>query len=339
MKRYLQARFAAWVKKRQGVDVLPVTIHRRRLYILPTRAGVAFSALLLVMLIAGLNYSNSLALLLTFMLGGFAVVVMHQCHRNLLGVTLNGIAAPGCFAGEIARLPLVLANSAKLTRHQIEGSLPGGERQAADLPKQSVRNLEVLMRTVKRGIVRVERVRISTSYPFGLFRSWAWIHLPIDVTVYPRPKGSLPMPQDSGTRTGHRSRLATGTEEWLGLRDFRDGDSPRQVAWKAYARGAPLLVKEYSSAGADQRLFDFAALGSLELEARLEQLARWVVDAETREERYALITPDARIGPDHGPEHRHRCLSTLARHGLLPLTQTGAQPTGSALRSARASAK
>jgi uncharacterized protein (DUF58 family) len=100
------------------------------------------------------------------------------------------------------------------------------------------------------------------------------------------------------------------------LRDFRDGDSPRQVAWKAYARGAPLLVKEYSSAGADQRLFDLAALGSLELEARLEQLARWVVDAEARDERYVLVTPASRTGPDHGPEHRHRCLSVLARHGL-----------------------
>jgi uncharacterized protein (DUF58 family) len=328
VKRYLQARFAAWVKRRQGADVLPVTIHRRRLYILPTRAGVAFSALLLVMLIAGLNYSNSLALLLTFMLGGFAVVVMHQCHRNLLGVTLNGAAPPACFAGETARLPLVLANSAKLTRHQIEGSLPGGERYAADLPGHSVRNLEVLVRTAKRGVLRIERVRISTSYPFGLFRAWAWVHLPIDVTVYPRPKGALPMPQDSGTRAGQRSRLATGTEEWLGLRDFRDGDSPRQVAWKAYARGAPLLVKEYSSAGTDQRLFDFAALGSLELESRLEQLARWVVDAEAREERYALVTPDARVGPDHGPEHRHRCLSVLAKHGLAPIAPPNAQRAG-----------
>jgi uncharacterized protein (DUF58 family) len=316
VKRYLQARFAAWVKRRQGADVLPVTIHRRRLYILPTRAGVAYSALLLVMLVAGLNYSNSLALLLTFMLGGFAVVVMHQCHRNMLGVTLNGIAAPACFAGETARLPLRLANSARLARRQIEGSLSGGERYALDLPGHSVRNLEVLLSTANRGILHVERVRLSTSYPFGLFRAWAWVHFPIEVTVYPRPTGALPMPEDSGTRVGQKSRLATGTEEWLGLREFRDGDSPRQVAWKAYARGAPLLVKEYSSAGSDHRLFDFSALASPQIEKRLEQLSRWIVDAESRSERYTLVTPDARIGPDHGPEHRHRCLSALARHGL-----------------------
>ena len=47
-----------------------------------------------------------------------------------------------------------------------------------------------------------------------------------------------------------------GADEWLGLRPFRDGDSPRQVDWKAYARDAPLLVKEYSAAGAEMRIFD-----------------------------------------------------------------------------------
>jgi uncharacterized protein (DUF58 family) len=105
----------------------------------------------------------------------------------------------------------------------------------------------------------------------------------------------------------------------MSLRDFRDGDSPRQVAWKAYARGAPLLVKEYSSSiGAELRVFDFASLASLDLEPRLEQLARWVVEAEAQGQSYALIMPATRIEPDHGPEHRHRCLSALARFGTEP---------------------
>src|SRR2546429_4644460 len=63
---------AAWMRRRQGVDLLPVALERRRLYILPTGTGVAFAALLFLMLIAGLNYGNSLALFLTFLLGAFA---------------------------------------------------------------------------------------------------------------------------------------------------------------------------------------------------------------------------------------------------------------------------
>lgn len=316
MKRYLKARLAAWVRRRQGQDGLPVTIHRRRLYILPTRAGFAFGALLLVMLLAGLNYSNSLAMILTFLLGGFALVTMHQCHRNLLGVSLNGANPSAAFAGETAHLQLNLGNPAKLRRYRIAGDAPGSDRAAIDLPVRGTQGLELSLETSKRGVLRIERVRISTSHPFGLFRSWGWVHLPIEVMVYPRPRGSLPLPEDSGARAGQRSRVATGTEEWLGLRDFRDGDSPRQVAWKAYARGAPLLVKEYSSAGSQQRVFDFSALFALDVEARLEQIARWIVDAEATGQRYGLVLPSIRIAADHGPEHRHRCLSALARHGF-----------------------
>ena len=89
---------AEWVRRRQGVDSLPLTLQRRRLYILPTRAGLGFLVLLLFMLIAGLNYANSLALFLTFLLGGFVMVTMQLCHRNLLGTAIYAAAAAPTFA-------------------------------------------------------------------------------------------------------------------------------------------------------------------------------------------------------------------------------------------------
>jgi uncharacterized protein (DUF58 family) len=124
------------------------------------------------------------------------------------------------------------------------------------------------------------------------------------------------MPLESGSKAGSRAMALTGADEWRTLRPFRDGDSPRQVAWKAYARGSPLLVKEYSALGAELRLFDFAQLPQLEIEARLEQLARWIVDADSRGERYGLLMPARVFEPDSGPQHRHECLEALARHGL-----------------------
>jgi uncharacterized protein (DUF58 family) len=66
VKRFLRARIAGWARRRQGADTLPVAIHYRRIYILPTRAGWGFAFLLFCMFIAGLNYSNSTALFLTF---------------------------------------------------------------------------------------------------------------------------------------------------------------------------------------------------------------------------------------------------------------------------------
>lgn len=312
----MQTWFAKWVKRRQGIDAFPVVMHRRRVYILPTRGGVAFAVLLLFMLIAGLNYTNSLALFLTFLLIGFSLVAMHQCHRNLLNTSLHGIVPIAGFAGHSARLQVTLANDGRLGRREIFARVLGEPAVAANLPRRSVRRLELALPAVKRGLIRIDRMQLATTWPFALFRAWAWVHAPLEVIIYPQPRGALPMPAEGGSRSGQRAQSGTGTEEWLGLRPFRDGDSPRQVAWKAYARGAPLLVKEYSAAGSDLRLFDFAQLGQLDVEARLEQLARWIVDAEARSERYGLKIGPRRIEADRGPEHRHRCLSALALHGL-----------------------
>ena len=115
----LQARTARWVRRRQGEDLLPVQLARRRLYILPTRGGVAFGALVFVMLLAGLNYANSLALFLTFLLAAFALVAMQLCHRNLLGLEVIALQAPAVFAARPATLLVTLGNASVVARPQI----------------------------------------------------------------------------------------------------------------------------------------------------------------------------------------------------------------------------
>jgi len=315
MKSYLRGRMARWIRKRQGEDSLPLTLSRRRLYILPTRAGVGFGLLLMLMLVAGLNYANSAALFLTFLFVGFALVCMHQCHRNLLGAQLVGATAQPTFARRSGTLALTFANPSTAARFRVAAGVGDGPVAPADIPAHERGRIELAVDAPKRGIVRFDRIHLITTHPFGLFRTWTWVHASIEMLVYPHPGGSLPMPSHHGSKTGARSVANIGSDEWMGLRPFRDGDSPRQVDWKAYAREAPLLVKEYSASGAELRMFDFSGLGSLPVEDRLEQMARWVVDAEAGGERYGLTVPGCHIKPDRGPEHRHRCLTALAVYG------------------------
>src|SRR5438105_10633271 len=121
------------MRRRQGADLLPVALERRRLYILPTGTGMAFAALLFLMLIAGLNYGNSLALFLTFLLGAFALVAMQQCHRNLLGIAVLTLSAPAVFARARGAVHVTLANPAGLARYGVEAALPESPAVAADL--------------------------------------------------------------------------------------------------------------------------------------------------------------------------------------------------------------
>ena len=317
MRAFMQRRMAAWFRRRQGTDLLPITLHRRRIYILPTRTGLAFGVLLGLMLIAGLNYANSLALFMTFMLVGLALVAMHGCHRNLLGLKVTELSSQDSFAGTVATLQLRFTNGAAQPRIALEVALDGRKQLSATCTApangDSVVNLQ--MATPRRGLIPVERLRLMTTWPFGLFRAWTWLHVTHAVTVYPRPGGQRPLPLAAGATGSGAPRESAEADEWATLRAFRDGDSPRQVAWKAYARGAPLLVKEYTASGSTERLFDFTALAGLDTEQRLSQLARWILMCATDGERFGLKLPQDSIELDQGQLHRQRCLRALARFG------------------------
>jgi uncharacterized protein (DUF58 family) len=315
LRERLRQRAAEWARRRQGADSLPLTLARRRLYILPTRAGLAFGALVFTMLIGALNYANSLALLFAFLLAGFALVAMHECHRNLLGLSLLEAAAPPLFAGSTGALRLTLQNASRAARYRVQTAMADDPAVPVDLPAGGRVEIELSLRATRRGLQRIDRLRVSGSHPFGLFRAWTWVHAPIVVIVYPRAAGSLPLPADSAANGSTSPRGASGADEWFGLRPFRDGDSPRQVAWKAYAREAPLLVKEYSTAGSPLRLLSLDAAGQPDIESRLAQLARWVVDAEAAGDLYGLELAGESIPPHRGPDHRHRCLTALALYG------------------------
>ena len=83
---------------------------RRRLYIFPTGQGLAFLMMLVVMLLWAINYTNSMAYMLTFMLASLLLVCMLHTYRNLRGLVLSCAAAKPVFAGETAEFPLLIDN-------------------------------------------------------------------------------------------------------------------------------------------------------------------------------------------------------------------------------------
>jgi len=293
---------------------MPVAITTRRIYILPTRGGYAFAGLLFVMLLAGLNYANSMALLITFLLAGFALIAMHLCHRNLAGTAVHSIATSDAFVGEHGRIVLTLENSADTARIGLECQAQDSERVIVNIPADSSARAELAVPLVKRGRLTIDSIRLSTTFPFGLFRAWTWLHPPLGLLAWPVPRGKREPPPETATGGNAPSVHRAGDEEWSGLREFRDGDSPRQVAWAAYARGRGLLVKTYQSPAAHHRTFDIAALTGADVEQRLEQLAAWIEAAHARGERYGLRLAQE-IPVDSGNEHRVRCLDALALHG------------------------
>jgi uncharacterized protein (DUF58 family) len=312
MRKKLRAKLRAWALRRQGADALPLQLRSRRLYIVPTRAGGVFAALIGVTFIAGMNYGNGLAMLLAFWLTGFALVAMLQTHRSLAGTRIVAASAPPAFVAGMIYLQIQLES--KTAAEDLSARIDTDSVLGIAHPQRPDRTVITLaVSATQRGRWQAPPVCIGSRAPFGLFRTWTWLQLPAQSLVYPRAAGALPPPQAAGERVGN-SIAAAGLDELAWLRPFREGDSPRQVAWKAYARGAPLLVREYRGSGAAHKLFNYESL-TLEREARLSQLCRWVVDSAAAGERYTLQLPAAQVLNGEGAEHRDHCLRQLALFG------------------------
>ncbi len=291
------ARVAAWARRRQGLDEPPLILQSRRLYILPTAPGLSFGLLLFVMLIAGLNYTNSLALLLTFVLAAFVLVGMHECQRTLNGLELVLAQAADCYAGTEGLVELRFVNRSAQGRRALAVRSPGTRASHFDLDAGAQITVQLPFQAMRRGRQRIERLELASTAPFGLFRCWTWLHLPLEAIVYPQPLGTRP------------------EEEWTSLRHYQPGDSPRSIAWKAWARGAPLMVAQYQGTGGSEHLLSFAGLEGLGLDARLSQLCAWVQDCARHDAACALQLPGVELPLGRGPAHRTSLLRALALYG------------------------
>ena len=309
-------RIARWARNRQGEDALPLRLRARRIYILPTRAGYATGALLFVMLVAGLNYTNSLALLLTFLLAAFVLVGMHECQRTLQGLELVAVHAAVATAGAAGTLELRFANSAVAARRALTVRAAPEAPSHFDIDAGGLRTIRVAHHFEHRGRHRIGRLELASTAPFGLFRTWSWLHLPVEVIVYPRPAGTRPLPAAAAGRvSANVSSIAAGEDEWASLRAYQTGDSPRSIAWKTVARGGPFMVGQYAgAAGSDYRL-GFAGLESLDLEAALSQLRVWVDACAHMGATCALDLPGVQVPPGRGADHKTILLRALALYG------------------------
>lgn len=323
LRELATARIRAWSARRHGADALPVKIERRRIYILPTRFGLMLTALLVAMLVAGLNYSSNLGLVFAFFMVSTVLVAMHHCHRNLLGLTVDVKAEVDAFAGSDAAFYFMLRNESAVDRCDVEVRLG----TATDSPRmivQATRSVaigsyeEVMLAApvTNRGVSRWNQFELRTTYPFGWFRAWTYVHAPLTAYVAPSPRGNRPLPPAAAVAGDSARSDSRGEEDFAGLRSYAPGIPLKHMAWKTLARGGEAAVRVYTDPAARPEWLEWSSLHGLDTETRLSQLCRWITASETGHAPYGLRMPQIDVPPGRGPAHRSRCLRALACHGM-----------------------
>jgi len=306
-----ERRLPALTRLKQA-EALPITLNRHRIYVLPTRFGLMFSAVLLVMLMGSLNYNNNPALLLTCLLGAASYQSVFQAFRCLNAVTLTSIQPEPCHAGDTLRLQLAFSARGRARRGL---RLQLGESETVfDLQGNADERVISSLVSTHRGWCRMGRIRLFSEYPFGLFTAWSWLNPEFSALVYARIEpGAPPLPR-SEDATAEIATKRPG-DEFGRLRDYHQSDPRRAIAWKASARHDTLLVKEFEQQRGNDVALEWDATTGLNYEARISRLTAWVYAAEATRQPFLLRLPEETIGPGLGDEHRKSCLKALA---LLP---------------------
>jgi len=301
-----------WARRRQGVDPHSSRLESRRIYILPTRPGIIFGAIVFTMLLGSMNYNNNLGFAMTFLLVGIGIISIYHCHRNLADVGLQFSGSLPAFAGESVRFNFVIENQSPYTRAQLRFGYDGRQEICDSLAANERQHVSVRIDSPRRGWLGLPRLLISTRYPLGLFRAWAWINMDVREIVYPQPEPAAPRALTSGgghATSGHRS---PGDDDFTGLKNYQIGDPPKRIAWKVLARTGETLITEYHGGAHDLVWIDWNDYPASDPEKRLSLLTRRILDTEAAGSAWGLRMPGRIIEPDHGATHQHECLKALA---------------------------
>ena len=273
------------------------------MYIVPTRYGFLYAAVILFLLSLATIFNSSDCLFATALLVTFGVVCMHQTHLNILSLSINEVESQSGFANEVIPWRFKISN-----RRNVESFSIGIFEDILDIPARETSIQNVSIHPQKRGYFHVEEIKISSTYPLGLFYAWKWSDIGLSYYVYP----TLGNPEIVLSNiTNRRTELET-RDDFIGHRDYVVGDSAHHIDWKAQARKQKLLVKLFETTHTNASWLDWSKVPGRDVEERLSILTRAVYECHQTQTPFGLMMPNMTVPIASGTPHFEMCLRYLA---------------------------
>jgi uncharacterized protein (DUF58 family) len=305
--------FDNWFDNHNPPSSDAILLHNRRLYILPTRFGYLFAIMLLFLFFAAINYQNSLAFVLTFMLTSLGIISLWYTHKNLLGITIAMQIPRPVYCGEFSEFKFEVSHPNNSKRYAIGIQYANQAPVYVSLEPEGRSVAKLKIPTHDRGQFRPAGITVFTRYPTGLYHAWGWLKFDLPILVYPKPTASVKLQQSMIEQyDGQTSTSTIEGDDFAGLREHREGESLRHIFWKAYAQGKGLLTKTFQGHARPSLWIDWQMLTEGSLEDKLSFMTALVLAAETEEQKYGLRLPGTTIEQDFGSAHKHACLQALA---------------------------
>lgn len=306
----------AWQRRWLARRIPParqVTLGARSLFILPTRLGLGYLLVMIAIYLLGTNYQNNLVLLIAYCLASLFIAAMWLTHRNLLGLSLLG--GPMVLGEAGQPLPIRVTVRALRPARALQLTLNEGSLWLAQADSAPA-SLILPVKGGRRGRVALNRLRVESRYPLGLFRCWSLLDLQLEAWLAPAPLyGSLLTGASQTEQAGQGQAVPATLGDFDTLREHRPGEPPSRIAWKQLAQGRGLLVKQFEEPLQDDTHLTLSRVSGQDLEAQLSVLAWWCSDFAKRGVPFTLTLAGQTLGPESGPAFLQRCRLALARVG------------------------
>lgn len=231
---------------------------RRRRRLLPralnfTAEGWWFCAVALGVGFAAMNTGNNLLYLLLGMLLSLIIASGVLSEMALRGVLARRLPPLRIHAGRPFLMGISLNNSKRrLPSFSIEiedlcdHQLLDKKCYFLKIPAGRVQQTSYRHGLERRGRYVFTGFRISTKFPFALFRKSRHVDHESEVIVFPELVPLSHLPASLTTAQGDLSQGQRGRRgRFHGLREYRPGDDPRDIHWRSSARRGQMMVREY----------------------------------------------------------------------------------------------
>ncbi|MET0403442.1 MAG: DUF58 domain-containing protein [Cystobacter sp.] len=274
--------------------------------------------------LGALNTGNNLLYLVLGLLLSVIILSGVLSERCLKDLTVRRVGTEGAFAGEPFAFRWGVrrqkGHAFALTLSEVDVPLTG-EGGVGYLPAGVEHVVRADLTAPRRGPLQLVGVRITTTWPLGLFAKTRVFALPDTLLVFPRRGFACANPRDAATghvgEAPHPHRM-DGTGDLAGLRELTEGEDSRRVHWLKSASSAGKLLK-VEREREERRTYVLevrAGLSAEALERRCEEVAEQAHRLIEAGHEVGLELPQQRLRPGAGSGQERVILRALAWVGF-----------------------
>jgi uncharacterized protein (DUF58 family) len=300
-----------------------------------TREGKSFIGITLGVGFAAINTGNNLLYLLLGMMLSLIIASGILSELSLRNLSVARTPPDALYAERAFLMGIGLHNSKpRLSSFSVEvedlvsGKPLDKKCYFLKIPPERAQSTSYRHSFARRGRYLFSGFRVSTKFPFALFRKSRILDIETEVLVYPAVRPLHDSVELRALYAGDEAPLPRGRRgEFHGLREYRQGDDPRDIHWRSSARRGRRMVREHDDEAArrvtifvDHLRPSLERAASAEGDERVERAislgASVVVDHLERGYIVRLVTRAGVVGWGRG---RGAQAGFLAHLALLPI--------------------